>query len=82
MGGDSEVNELRRLFKHVKDKGLKTCWYSGRETCPIETDYLDYLKLGSYIKKLGGLDSPDTNQRFYQVSKENGLIDMTFLFQR
>ena len=30
---------------------------------------LDYLKLGPYDERLGGLDSPTTNQRFYRVER-------------
>lgn len=42
---------------------------------------LDYLKVGAYDERLGGLDSPTTNQRFYQV--EYGLLeDKTQLFRR
>ncbi len=63
--------------------GIKTCLYSGNDD---ETafqhvyDLLDYLKTGHYDEKLGGLDCPMTNQRFYRL--ENGrLIDRTSLFQ-
>lgn len=82
MGGDSDVNELKDLLRHVKSKGLKTCWYSGMTSCPIETNYLDYLKLGPYVKVLGGLDNPNTNQRFYQISGKGDLVDRTFLFKK
>ena len=27
----------------------------------------EYIKLGPYIEKLGGLKSPDTNQHFYRI---------------
>lgn len=43
-------------------------------------DLLDYLKTGHYDEKLGGLDCPTTNQRFYRL--ESGrLIDRTTLFR-
>ena len=31
----------------------------------ILNDGLDYIKIGPYIKELGGLDNPNTNQKFY-----------------
>lgn len=42
---------------------------------------LDYLKTGHYDEKLGGLDCPTTNQRFYRLD-HGQLIDITTLFQR
>ena len=30
-------------------------------------NFLDYLKVGSYISNLGGLDSKTTNQRLYSL---------------
>jgi len=43
----------------------------------------DYIKLGEYIKELGGLNTPSTNQRFYRIENE-AMIDMTdqFNFQK
>ena len=47
-------------------------------------DYLDYLKIGPYKKELGGLDSPNTNQKFYVVIKDEdaevNLFDITLAF--
>lgn len=64
--------------------GLKTCLYSGADSTAFFQNIiplLDYLKVGAYDERLGGLDSPTTNQRFYQV--ENGLLeDRTQLFRR
>lgn len=42
---------------------------------------LDYLKLGPYDERLGGLDKSTTNQRFYRIEAEK-LIDETYLFRR
>lgn len=68
----------------IRAHGLKTCLYSGASTpsafCPL-FPLLDYLKIGAYDEQRGGLDSPTTNQRFYQV--KNGLLeDKTYLFRR
>lgn len=46
--------------------------YSGFDTAePFAAmlPLLDYLKLGPYDERLGGLDSPATNQRFYRVGQ-------------
>ena len=34
---------------------------------------MNYIKLGPYIEALGGLKSPDTNQRLFKVSEEGEL---------
>ena len=65
-------------------KGLKTSLYSGnddKEAFQSLYGLLDYLKTGHYDEKLGGLDCPTTNQRFYRFD-HGRLIDETSLFQR
>ncbi|MGE4568796.1 MAG: anaerobic ribonucleoside-triphosphate reductase activating protein [Bacteroidales bacterium] len=86
MGGDAEPREVERfalLSRALLDGRLKTAWYSGKtilaEECSLSS--FDYLKLGPYIARLGGLDSPETNQRFYRI--ENGIpILMNQMFQK
>lgn len=86
MGGDAEPKEVERLSLYVRDvtnKRIKTAWYSGREKFPenCSTENFDYVKTGAYVERLGGLNSPTTNQRFYCV--ENGeLKDKTILFRK
>ena len=103
MGGDNFIKELVECARDIKYHypNLKVAWYSGRRNLDdsinsrikeLET-YLDYVKIGPYIKKLGGLDSPSTNQKFYKIDRvpaveghpELGtklkLIDQTYLFQ-
>ena len=70
MGEGQNLTQLREALQIVRCHGLKTCLYSGREN--IEAfrgllPLLDYLKLGEYRPDRGGLDSPNTNQRFYRV---------------
>lgn len=71
MGGDIEPDEVNRLAGHIRQTypHLKIGWYSGQEWFSIFAEYknFDYLKLGPYINKLGGLTSPETNQRLYKV---------------
>ena len=102
MGGDNFIEQLIEYARDIKCHypNLKVAWYSGRHNFDLESSqvekletYLDYIKMGPYIKQLGGLDSPSTNQRFYKIDRvpiaeghpELGiklkLIDQTYLFQ-
>lgn len=70
MGEGQNLARLREALQIVRCHGLKTCLYSGRENIEAFRDLLpllDYLKLGEYRPDRGGLDSPNTNQRFYRV---------------
>lgn len=93
MGGDSEPQEVEYFSELVRSiAGLKYAWYSGRQELPknIDISKFDYIKLGPYVEELGGLKSPTTNQRFYEVQMsreidENdnpiyGLVDVTDVF--
>ena len=64
---------------------LRTGWYSGRTLVPDRQQLvaaLSYLKLGPYVAKLGPLNSPETNQRFYRVEPDGTLTDLTHRFWR
>jgi anaerobic ribonucleoside-triphosphate reductase activating protein len=84
MGGDSEPENVERLAVFIREstsKLLKVAWYSGKQNLPESCSLhnFDYIKLGSYMEELGGLDSPNTNQRLYKIS--NGkMIEITNLF--
>ncbi len=92
MGGDGDPAEVNRLAAHIKKSTtLKTAWYSGREkpAPAIGLENFDFIKLGPYDPQRGGLDSPDTNQRFYRVegpasgpASDRTLIDATSLFTK
>lgn len=73
MGGDQNLEELTELLFKVKYKyQLKTCVYSGSDdahTFDNTLQYLDYLKIGEFNVKLGGLDKQTTNQKFYRIEK-------------
>lgn len=62
------------VSKFVPNK-LKIGWYSGRQELSKDIDLsnFDYIKLGPYIRELGGLKSPTTNQRLYEVEEYFGL---------
>ena len=83
MGGDSSpgwINGLASVIRHHTN--LKIAWYSGRRHIHsgINLRYFDYIKIGPYIPKLGGLDSETTNQIMYKVEDEE-LIDITYRFK-
>ena len=65
MGGDADPEEVVHWAEVVKNRNLKTAWYSGRMNMPT-ADVFDYVKLGPYIESLGGLKSEKTNQRLYK----------------
>lgn len=84
MGGEQNIKELKNLFGIIKSLGYKTCLYSGLDDKNYFKDMystIDYLKIGRYIKELGGLDNNRTNQKFYNI-KNNELIDITKLFRK
>ena len=64
MGGEWHENELIHLLHIAKEKGLKTCLYTGLDDVSIPLkNKLTYLKTGSWIPELGSLNSSRTNQR-------------------
>ncbi|MDD6437215.1 MAG: anaerobic ribonucleoside-triphosphate reductase activating protein [Prevotella sp.] len=84
MGGDSDpaaVNETAAYIRHAYPY-YKVGWYSGRlRLSPeIEPENFDYIKIGPYIRHLGPLKSPTTNQRLYQIDRHGQFHDITFRF--
>ncbi len=79
MGGDADPEDVAKWAHYVRP--LKTAWYSGRMNMPQDEKAFDYVKLGPYIESLGGLKSPDTNQRFYK-REEDTWNDITSVFQK
>lgn len=92
-GGDGNPEEVNNVAKYIKkNSSLLVCWYSGRNTIApeIELENFDFIKLGPYIEERGGLDNPNTNQKFYEVVTSNsvdetgnviyGLEDITYKF--
>ena len=83
MGGDSEPEWIATLAFRVRRNfpELKIAWYSGRQYIPdnLLIKYFDYIKIGPYIPKLGGLDNVNTNQIMYKI-EDGRLIDITSKF--
>ena len=86
MGGDAspqDIDNLAAFLHKTTNQRIKTGWYSGKSNfsskCSIAN--FNYIKLGPYIESIGGLSSPQTNQRFYRI--DNGeMVDMTYCFRK
>lgn len=79
MGGEWEETTLIEFLKESQKHGLKTCLYTGAEDVSQSVkEHLHYLKTGSFIKELGGLNSATTNQRFINVITEE-ILNYKFL---
>lgn len=73
LGGEWEKQNLIELCKWARSQGFKTALYTGLED--VDSDLkqvLDYLKVGPYIAELGGLGSPNTNQRLLKLNAHGG----------
>jgi anaerobic ribonucleoside-triphosphate reductase activating protein len=88
LGEGNCPSKLADCIQIVKNAGLKVCLYSGADKLEDiailsypEADGIDYLKIGSYQERLGGLTSPVTNQHMYRM--EDGIIkeDITHKFK-
>ena len=85
MGGAKNTYNLLNLSIYIRNKfpNIKIGWYTGQSEIPeiISENlmYFDYIKVGPYIEEKGGLDNPNTNQRFYCV-KDRKLVDWTYKF--
>ena len=86
MGGDSDPLYINELARYIKEKynNLKVGWYSGRTSLSgnIDLAYFDYIKIGPFIKHLGGLDKERTNQKMYRVEDHKTLKDITYRFRK
>ena len=87
LGEGNDGQSLIEAIKIANNRGLKTCLYSGRESCDIyKYVKLDYLKTGPYIKDLGGLTTMGTNQRMYKITYpdtgEPKLENITYIFRK
>ena len=76
MGGDWAIEDLASWIQDIRAAypSLKIALYGATELKDYPQEFLkllDYLKTGPYIQERGGLDNPNTNQRFYRVV--NGL---------
>lgn len=81
FGGEWHSKALIEKLKIAKQFDLKTCLYSGLEQVPEQIlQFLDFVKVGPWLKERGGLANKHTNQRFYDV-KTGHCLNFKFLRQ-
>ena len=84
MGGDADPLEVNRLARYVHERWpqLRVAWYSGRLRVPsaVHKQDFDYIKIGPYIRHLGPLKKPTTNQRLYRRRPDGTFEDITSRF--
>ena len=86
MGGDADPRAVNQLAQYIHEEhpSFKVAWYSGRLRIPSsinKTDF-DYIKIGPYIRHLGPLKAPTTNQRLYRQRLDGTFEDITERFWR
>ena len=84
MGGDADPKVVNQLAQYIHEAHpeFKVAWYSGRiriSGAIKKTDF-DYIKIGPFIKHLGPLKSPTTNQRLYRLTDDGTFEDITSRF--
>ena len=86
MGGDSDPKAINLLAQYIHEKypQYKVGWYSGRLRIPsvVNRKDFDYIKIGPYIRHLGPLSNPTTNQRLYRQNDTGTFDDITERFWR
>ena len=86
MGGDAEPKAVNQLAQYIHETypQFKVAWYSGRlrVSSAVNKADFDYIKIGPYIKHLGPLKSPTTNQRLYRQHEDGSFEDITYRFWR
>lgn len=84
MGGDAEPNAVDLLALYIRETHpeFKVAWYSGKTliSSAIHKRNFDYIKIGPFIRHLGPLKSPSTNQRLYRIKENGDMVDMTAWF--
>ena len=81
FGGEWQPLQLQKLLMIAQAKQLKTCLYTGLNHVSRHLrPHLNFAKVGPWQSERGGLDSPTSNQAFYQI--ENGALskNLTHLF--
>ena len=86
MGGDNEPHSINKLAQHLRtvNPQLKIAWYSGKNDIAddIELRNFDFIKIGEYIERLGGLKTLTTNQLLFKIDPLTNLKkDITKLIQ-
>ncbi|MBR1394605.1 MAG: anaerobic ribonucleoside-triphosphate reductase activating protein [Prevotella sp.] len=84
MGGDADPKAVNMLAQYIHEEypALKVAWYTGRIRVPaiVNKADFDYIKVGPYIRHLGSLKDPTTNQRLYRRTDDGAFEDITHRF--
>ena len=84
MGGDADPKGVNLLAQYIREEypKLKVAWYTGRIRVPsiVNKRDFDYIKVGPYIRHLGSLKQPTTNQRLYRQTDDGQFEDITYRF--
>lgn len=89
MGGttnDIPINDLLLTINNLSNI-LPVGLYSGSDSIRqalelINMSFLKWLKIGSYVESKGGLDSPRTNQMFFEIQDDGSVVDKTSEFRK
>ena len=65
MGGDNDPKGVNMLAQYIHEEHKQD---------------FDYIKIGPYIRHLGPLKSPTTNQRLYHITETGDMEDITARF--
>ena len=86
MGGDGDPKGVNLLAQYIHEEypQLKVAWYTGRIRVPaiVNKSDFDFIKVGPFIRHLGPLSQPTTNQRLYRQTDEGTFEDITYRFWR
>lgn len=87
MGGDAAPEYISQLAEYVAKNhpSFKVGWYTGKTIVSkaVNLAWLDYVKVGPYIERLGSLKSPQSNQKLYEVLHPSlNLKDITYKFRK
>jgi anaerobic ribonucleoside-triphosphate reductase activating protein len=84
MGGDSDPKGVNILAQYIHEEypQFKVAWYSGKTviSAAVNRADFDYIKIGPFIRHLGPLKSPTTNQRLYRQNDQGEFEDITHRF--
>ena len=84
MGGDADPKGVNLLAQYIHEEHpqFKVAWYSGKTviSAAINKQDFDYIKIGPFIKHLGPLKKPTTNQRLYRQNAQGEFENITSRF--
>ena len=83
FGGEWQPKNLQALLVIAQQHDLKTCLYTGLNAVSRHLrPHLDFAKVGPWTPSLGGLDSTNSNQKFYALKNGQLSEDLTHLFRK